>query len=49
MSIKSHSHWINEIQKYRSDLSDEDVIKFALSYTLQSLRKNEDFDRFKWR
>ncbi len=49
MSIKSHNHWIKEIRKYVSDKTDEEIIKFSLSYTLQSLREKEDFNRFKWR
>lgn len=45
----SHNHWIKEIKKYlNNDVSDEDVIKLSLSYTLQSLRYGEDFNRFKW-
>ena len=48
MNIKSHNHWVKEIQKYKSDLTDEEVVKFALSYTLQSLRHGENMNRFKW-
>ena len=48
MSIKSHNHWIKEIRKYVGDKTDEEIIKFSLSYTLQSLRAEEDFNRFKW-
>ena len=44
----SHSHWIKEIGKYTGDTDVRNTIIFALSYTLQSLRANEDFDRFKW-
>ena len=46
--IKSHQHWIKEIKKYRGDYSDDEIIKFALSYTLQSLRAGENMERFKW-
>jgi len=45
----SHSNWIKEISKYIGEENYENIIKFSLSYTLQSLRANEDFDRFKWR
>ena len=49
MNLKSHERWIKEIHKYKLDLSDEEIVKFSLAYTLQSLRKNEDMDRFKWK
>lgn len=45
----SHSHWIKEIAKYTDEENYENIIKFSLSYTLQSLRAKEDFNRFKWR
>ena len=31
------------------EYTDEEIIKFALSYTLQSLRKGENMNRFKWK
>lgn len=40
--------WINEIKPYLGTESNAVVLKYALSYTLQSLRNNEDMDRFKW-
>ena len=49
MNIKSHHHWIKEISKYVDNRTDEEIVKFALSYTLQSLRANEDMERFKWK
>lgn len=49
MNIKSHQRWIKEINKYINNQTDEEVIKFALSYTLQSLRANENMERFKWK
>ena len=49
MNIKSHQRWIDEIQKYRGDYTSEQIIKFSLAYTLQSLRNGENIDRFKWR
>ena len=50
INIKSHQKWIDEIKKYRKgEYTDDEIIKFALSYTLQSLRNNEDMDRFKWK
>ena len=48
MNIKSHQRWINEIRNYLGDYSDEEIIKCSLSYTLQSLRAKEDFNKFKW-
>ena len=48
MNIKSHQRWINEIQKYRGNYTSEQIIKFSLAYTLQSLRNGENIDRFKW-
>ena len=44
----SHIHWIKEIQKYTGETSALNVVKYALSYTLQSLRANENMNRFKW-
>ena len=49
MNIKSHQRWIKEINKYINNQTDEQVVKFALSYTLQSLRANENMERFKWK
>lgn len=49
MNIQSHNHWIKEIKKYKKELTDEEIIKFSLSYTLQSLRANENMERFKWK
>lgn len=46
--MKSYQHWINEIRKYEKEHTDNDIIKYALSYTLQSLRANENMNRFKW-
>jgi len=45
----SHNHWIKEIGKYTGEKNYENIIKFSLSYTLQSLKQNEDFNRFKWK
>lgn len=49
INIKSHQKWIDEIRKYRGEYTDDEIIKFALSYTLQSLRNNENMDKFKWK
>ena len=43
-----HSKWIDEIGYYINKTDDVDIIKFALGYTLQSLRANEDIHRFRW-
>lgn len=40
--------WIDEIKPYLSTELDAIVLKYALSYTLQSLRNNENMNRFKW-
>lgn len=48
MDIKSHQRWIEEIRKYIGDKTDEEIVKLSLSYTLQSLRTKENFNRFKW-
>lgn len=40
--------WIDEIKLYLDTELDAVVLKYALSYTLQSLRNNENMDRFKW-
>ena len=48
MNLDSHNHWIVEIKKYLGDFSDDEIVKYALSYTLQSLRNGEDMNRFKW-
>ena len=40
--------WIDEIKPYLNTESNAEVLKYALSHTLQSLRNNENMDRFKW-
>ena len=40
--------WIDEIKPYLGTELDAIVLKYALSYTLQSLRNNENMNRFKW-
>lgn len=44
----SHVHWIKEIGEYIYEDDPNNIIKFSLAYTLQSLRAGEDIDRFKW-
>lgn len=39
---------IDEIKPYLDTELDAVVLKYALSYTLQSLRNNENMSRFKW-
>ena len=50
INIDSHSHWVREISQIIDEDDMDNVVKFALSYTLQSLRYNKDevFTRFKW-
>lgn len=44
----SHVHWIKKIGEYIYEDDPNNIIKFSLAYTLQSLRAGEDIDRFKW-
>ena len=48
--MDGHRYWINELRQYdeMKDKTDREVIIYALSYTLQSFRHNEDMNRFKW-
>lgn len=46
--IEHLQRWIDEIKPYLDTKLDAIVLKYALSYTLQSLRNNENMDRFKW-
>lgn len=49
MNPKKHiNRWVKEVNKYIKRDKEEDVIRFCLAYTLQSLRAGEDLDRFKW-
>ena len=48
VEVEQHNDWIGEIKKYLPHLTDNQVIVFALGYTLQSLRNHEDMNRFKW-
>ena len=43
--------WVDEIRQHiPNDMSNDDIIQFCLSYTLQALRKDEInvFNEFKW-
>lgn len=48
MNLDGHIKWVNEIREYVGDISDKDIVKLSLAYTLQSLRNNEDIKRFNW-
>lgn len=50
-SYNNRQKWINEIKELTGETDDINVIQFALSYTLQSLKYNKDevFNRFKWK
>ena len=50
INIDSHQNWIREISKIIDDEDPNNVVRFALSYTLQSLRHNREevFTKFKW-
>lgn len=49
-----YDRWIKQIKKYVEktnedfEYNEEFIIKLCLSYTLQSLRNNEDLKRFQW-
>lgn len=47
-----YDRWVKEIKKYIDnedfEYNEEFIIKFCLSYTLQSLRNGEDLKRFRW-
>lgn len=45
----SHLRWIKRIGQIIEEDDTRNIVIFALSYTLQSLRANEDFNRFKWK
>ena len=44
----SHNRWITRIGEYTGEDDALNIIRFSLSYTLQSLRYGEDLNRFKW-
>lgn len=48
--MDGHRHWIDELRQYdeMKNKTDREVMIYALSYTLQSFRYNENMDRFKW-
>ena len=50
MIPKGHERWIERIKEYdeMKSKTDREIIIYALSYTLQSLRHNENMNRFKW-
>lgn len=45
----SHLRWVKRIGQIIEEDDTRNIVIFALSYTLQSLRANEDFNRFKWK
>ncbi len=45
----SHLRWVKRIGEIVGENDTRNIIIFCLSYTLQSLREEEDFDRFKWK
>lgn len=46
--LSKHHKWVEDLHSYLPNQSDESIIEYCLSYTLQSLRNGEDMDRFKW-
>ena len=45
-----HNKWLKEIQEITGEKNDLYALLFSLSYTLQSLKKNEDevYEVYKW-
>ena len=48
IAASSNDTGIDEIKPYLGTKLDAVVLKYALSYTLQSLRNNENMNKFKW-
>ena len=46
--LNNRDKWISEIKKCTGLTSTNEVIQFALSFTLQSCRNN-DLDMYKWK
>lgn len=46
--LGTHNKWIEELHSYLPEHSDKDIIKYCLSYTLQSFRSRQNMDKFKW-
>ena len=46
--VYKHHKWVEDLHSYLPNQSDESIIEYCLSYTLQSLRNGENMDRFKW-
>lgn len=45
----SHLRWVKRIGEIIEEDDIRNIVIFCLSYTLQSLREKEDFNRFKWK
>ena len=45
----SHLRWVKRIGEIIEEDDTRNIVIFCLSYTLQSLREKEDFNRFKWK
>ena len=48
MDLGTHNKWVKELGNYLRNHTNKDIIKYTLSYTLQSFRYEEDMNRFKW-
>ncbi len=46
--VEQHNEWVDEVGKYIESEEPKDIILFCVSYTLQSLRAEEDMLRFRW-
>ena len=47
--MQGHNHWVKELRNYLPNQSDKDILKYCMSYTLQSFRNGEKMDRFRWK
>lgn len=45
----SHVRWVKKIGDMIGEDDTRNIIIFSLSYTLQSLKAGDNFNRFKWK
>lgn len=48
INVASHNRWLKRIGKIIGDDDPRNIVLFCMAYTLQSLRSEEDLDRFRW-
>ena len=44
----NHNEWIKIIGEYIGMENTDDILRYCMAYTLQSLRAGEDMSRFHW-